>query len=694
MDRVQTGRCKGQTRYYLSPLITSFADKLNFRKMDATKLSSGTTETTVRINRVWGFALLLVGSAALGQDTASVGASEAGGGATVGPSGVSPSTTKSDIAPSAIDYYVNSSDASCSDRHTGRSRTFVSRSNGPWCTIGRSNSVAHPGAETPGHVTVYIEAGSYRNQLLDPANSGISSTQRLRWCAMGGNVTLLGPASGRVTFAWRIDTNFIQIGGCDSNKIIVDGEVVFGTGSGQVEKGEAPEPYSHIQKGGEIYGDDWWLEIDQKRTAGWNAIYIDETSTRGILRSNFSQHGTPYYPDGNDFGDVLWVDRDASTMFYLFDGGKDGRDWIRPGHSINLTGGVILTRGIRLDSRWGSIPTFAKDDGNRTIAISRQITNSHMHDVIVNGSGRPQDQPFSPCITFEGTRTALSNSVVRNCYGPALHSWSASWSKHARGLRVAHVVFDGLGGPVMDGGDFDSEPGDSPFSDMQFKNIIVRDWTTNDDCCNAAGNWDDVLFNIALRGSQTLGNTLQIHGMTVETANGSCADPLIVVYGGASPGTRTLQRAMSEFPGSFTNISCVKDVNLDNVSAGDDVTFASLVSDYALVDDSISRGRGVALTTATNTGTGSTNLCVADVTWFPDPKPGGSVDWGAPGVGQWSGAYQAHVIGKGNVTYTDATITTAPAGCLTLSSGATWASGVAVNYSISSGDKPNRGVVR
>jgi hypothetical protein len=87
---------------------------------------------------------------------------------------------------------------------------------------------------------------------------------------------------------------------------------------------------------------------------------------------------------------------------------------------------------------------------------------------------------------------------------------------------------------------------------------------------------------------------------------------------------------MSEFPESFTNISCVKDVNLDNVNAGDDVTFASLLSDYALVDDSVSRGRGVALTTTTNTGTGSTNLCVADVTWFPDPKPGESVDWGAP----------------------------------------------------------------
>jgi hypothetical protein len=106
--------------------------------MDATKLklSSGTTEPTVGTNRLWGFALLLVGSATLGQDTVSV---ESEAGVSVGPTDVSPSTTKSDIAPSAIEYYVNASDASCSDRHTGLSRKFVSRSNGPWCTIGRSN---------------------------------------------------------------------------------------------------------------------------------------------------------------------------------------------------------------------------------------------------------------------------------------------------------------------------------------------------------------------------------------------------------------------------------------------------------------------------------------------------------------------------------------------------------------------------
>ena len=117
-----------------------------------------------------------------------------------------------------------------------------------WCTISRSNRVAPP--TTAGHVTVYIENGNYRNDPIIPSNSGLSATQNIRWCAIGGDVYLLGPSSSSIQYGIDIAEAraFITVGGCDSNRIKVDGEVVFGTGGGQVEKGEDPASVARIQR--------------------------------------------------------------------------------------------------------------------------------------------------------------------------------------------------------------------------------------------------------------------------------------------------------------------------------------------------------------------------------------------------------------------------------------------------------------
>ncbi len=133
----------------------------------------------------------------------------------------------------------------------------------------------------------------------------------------------------------RQDTNYTRIGGCNDNKIIVDGGVVFGAGAGQIKKGEAPEAVSKIVRGIDIAGDDNLLEIDLTRTAGWNGITMRSGAERNALRINTSQHGTPFHPDGNDFGDTIWIDQDmAESTPMLFDGGTTGRDWDMGGHSV------------------------------------------------------------------------------------------------------------------------------------------------------------------------------------------------------------------------------------------------------------------------------------------------------------------------------------------------------------------------
>ena len=177
----------------------------------------------------------------------------------------------------------------------------------------------------------------------------------------------------------------------------------------------------------------------------------------------------------------------------LFDGGTTGRDWDMGGHSVGaILGGKPLMRGIRSTGSWASIATFNSKvpDGNRTTVISRRATDGHMHDMIFNRSGKPQDQRWEECLKIEGTRTTLSNSVVRNCHGPAENSQAASWSWHVRGGRIAHVVYDNIGGPINYMADWDGDDeGNSDLDDFIYKNIIVLGFSQNPACCGRSTGW-------------------------------------------------------------------------------------------------------------------------------------------------------------------------------------------------------------
>ena len=182
--------------------------------------------------------------------------------------------------PASGDFYVNPT-GKCSDTYTGLSRTFISGFQGPWCSPNRCNSIA-PQSGSPR--TCWIEAAYSSNNELDFVNSGLSMVAPLQACAIGGDVRLTG---GDRPIGWiiRQDTNYTGIGGCNDNKIIVDGGVVFGAGAGQVKKGEAPEAVTKILRGLDITGDDNVLEIDLTRTAGWNGITMHPGAERNTLRS-------------------------------------------------------------------------------------------------------------------------------------------------------------------------------------------------------------------------------------------------------------------------------------------------------------------------------------------------------------------------------------------------------------------------
>lgn len=208
--------------------------------------------------------------------------------------------------PSAAqNYYINGSTGN--DAWDGSSATYTSGTTGPWATISRGNTVS---AHASGHVDIWVAPGDYRNQPWIPANSGTDGTHRIRLRVNGtGVVNILGPSSGSaILYGMQISADYVSVlRESSSSYFRVDGEVVFGTDTGQVQKNGAPESVARITRGITIDGTGILVDMDMRRLAGWNGVDVSDTSDLIELAINFTQHGTSHYSDGNDFGDMVWI---------------------------------------------------------------------------------------------------------------------------------------------------------------------------------------------------------------------------------------------------------------------------------------------------------------------------------------------------------------------------------------------------
>jgi hypothetical protein len=225
------------------------------------------------------------------------------------------------VPTAAQNYYIDGTNGT--DAYTGLSATFTSGTTGPWKTLGRANAVA---PHASGNVDIWVTPGNYRNQPIDPSVSGTDNTHRKRYRVNGvGVVYLLGPSSGSIRYGVSIGTpatettaavarNYISIlRESASSYFLVDGEVVFGTGVGQVQKNGAPETVAHITRGMFANGVGIVLDLDARRTSGWVGLDFGPSIDQFEGAINWTQHGTSHYSDGNDFGDTVWVDQSLAV---------------------------------------------------------------------------------------------------------------------------------------------------------------------------------------------------------------------------------------------------------------------------------------------------------------------------------------------------------------------------------------------
>jgi hypothetical protein len=225
------------------------------------------------------------------------------------------------VPSAAQNYYIDGTNGN--DAWTGLSATFTSGTTGPWRTLTRANSVDD---HASGNVDIWVTPGNYRNQPINPQNSGADTTHRIRYRVNGvGIVYLLGPSSGSIRYGVSIGTpatettaavarNYISIlRESASSYFLVDGEVVFGTGVGEVQKNGEPETVAHITRGIFANGVGIVLDLDARRTAGWVGLDCGPSIDQLEASINWTQHGTSHYSDGNDFGDTVWVDQSLAV---------------------------------------------------------------------------------------------------------------------------------------------------------------------------------------------------------------------------------------------------------------------------------------------------------------------------------------------------------------------------------------------
>jgi hypothetical protein len=451
----------------------------------------------------------------------------------------------------------------------------------------------------------------------------------------------------------------------------VDGEVSFGTGGGQVAKGDNPQLVQHLGQGVFVGADNVTIDCNIFRTCGgWTAVGQLSDIDNFVCRANCDQHGTPYCPPGvdgistvQDYGDFFFIPQDTPQgNKFLFDGGTTGRAMNRGGHAVCVIyGGTGTMRGYKSTGDWGTVPTFVpanwgsllSGDGNRTFQFGgRAALDWHMYNCVLERNGQPVDQPRVEITKIEGTRTSIHDCILRlsDHNGFEISSANCSWN--------------------------------SPF-DIRLYNLIVRNVST----AAEAGLTDTLLDINLLSGTWT--DVIYMHGITVQDATRDFDDLKIGIYGAGAPGLQTVNYYLTNHAANFANWTVTTDANLDNApTMTQDADLLDIPGEYLPVSDSISVNQGSHLTTATSAGASSTSLAVADGTWFPDPV------YGNPGFGYFSSGFQVHLGGVGNVTYTAISRSAWPskAATLTLSAAQTWSNGANVNLPISSGTVPNRGV--
>jgi len=300
----------------------------------------------------------------------------------------------------------------------------------PWETLGKANTTLTAGD------TVYIRAGAYTNDNIQPANSGTSDTNRISYCSYGDEVvTLQGLVYGiRLNSKSYITITGIRLYNCERNLYLSDSDN-NDIGSCEFDTPAGPATWAGSR------------------------LYNGSTSNR-IHNCIFSRYGKEDFYGGGyqDYGCNLDIGNDGSvdhsdhnlvvsnTFFY-------------GGHHIL---GVYSCSNVVRENTFHNEEWYTSHrtnigglSGNRNVILNTSDAEGNVRNVIEDNhivfSGVPPDQDSSSGM---GVRTK-HNIIRRNVFycndsaGLALTANSGN-NNGASGNHIYHNVFYRNGYPLLD----------------------------------------------------------------------------------------------------------------------------------------------------------------------------------------------------------------------------------------------------
>lgn len=550
----------------------------------------------------------------------------------------------------------------------------------PWRTPNRATAVTALGG---GPTIVEFEPGEYvLNGGFTIANSGTAGNEIIWRLASDGDVVFTaGPGQ---TINWMMtfvaSLQYFNMERTATRRFVVDGKVLFGTGAGEIQKGDDPTPVARVRRAALFEGGtNCDIGFHIMRTSDWDACYLFHDAGIMRLRLSTDQHGTPYLveSDGDvvDKGDIIRRSGDGGRV--VIDGGDLGLRIDRGGHGAGAcVRGMMSIRLVAMNGIWGGfVDTFstAEPDGNRAMAFTVDSARyCYFYDSVIDGSGKASDQNQQEGMKFEALDNVIMNTLHRRPHWNHLETAVAGWTGNGGGLRIGHAVFQTCPGPVWEIRDYGSANRD-PLGSIEMVNCILIEPATSDNVVISA------IFDSGTWSQQFR----RMEGITFQCASRDFDDLQVRMSGAGGPGFISLTTALASHSGVFSSFDLVTDANLDNLPADDEDTDPSdLITVLALdVADTDSLENGVNLTTVAAGDAGSgTTLTVNDVRWIVDPAEG------VAEAGAWQ-QFQINVNGT-NRTYTAVNRAN---NTITMASGFTRSAGQGVNLRITSGTTPSRG---
>ncbi len=348
----------------------------------------------------------------------------------------------------AADYYVAPSG---NDNNPGTEAK-------PWKTISQANKTLQPGD------TVYLRAGTYDGQSIQPAHSGTSESARIAYVAYPGEKPVIRRTKVGLNLVGR---NYITVDG-----IGMDGEIVRGKYKKWPGVGGGS---SNIENFAMIQNSNYNVirNVTWRKAHGWAGIKIlNKSHHNKILNSRFDFVGTYDNGQKDDPGDIIQIKESAEHNLV------QGCTLTHGGHNLlEMSGRYNVIRNNIFDNDWSDY--LGGNKGNRALSLKGEGPKNYtggynlFEGNVITNAKPASDNPAPPAMKVIGEGHIVRYNYLYNNSDNAIVTANGGGASngYVSKNRIFHNIFYNNGGAAWN--IMWNEKTGATMDDNIFKNNIV-----------------------------------------------------------------------------------------------------------------------------------------------------------------------------------------------------------------------------